>query len=393
VPPIPTNLTPVTVYYEGGAGCPVTAVSATVQRDAHVIQVRLSFSAECIISPADQWHIAVPLGALEPGNYEIRAESRGKHTPNLPAISVRVLDATSFPMSPPGYDLNGSERVGLPRAPFFWTYYEGRLGPCETLIYQGAVEVVGCTRTPGLVDIELESDDGDQIKARNAFAFYDSLTGAGREFVFEDVLVPIQYNGLGATGDWRSELSLRAMDSANPADSIVVLAPDSSPFRADAQARVFRMPNRVEGYFVRVARNGVERLRPTLRVWNASVEGVTPTRLPLVRERDWLAGNSRVDAFPLAAGTRVTVRAYSPEDSLHVRTVRGTMFSDLRFGPRSADGPRFTAYEFVTDASGFPQMMFAGEPFGARYWVMITYTDARNGQVVVVTPQPELSRL
>jgi hypothetical protein len=267
-----------------------------------------------------------------------------------------------------------------------------RFGTTRAFLERGRLHFDGCP-APGLYDVEVTTPEGETLIARNGFTVYEGAPGTTHPYVFEDVLVPIYLNRQGAGGDWRTELALRVTDFR----LVPIYAPWGS-FNAATSRSVIDaavIGNRENGFFLRVARNGVERFRPEVRVWNAAVAGVVPTRLPLVRERDWLAGVSVIESLPASNGTRVTVRVYSPDEHLKwvkITTV-GMQVRSVQPTRASADAPRFASFEFtVPNGAGLPKMTFAPETFGDRYWVMVTLTDNVTGQVVVLTPQPEETR-
>ena len=391
VPPIPTNLTPVTLHFSGIEGCAFTyATGAAVERVGQVIRVRIALGGECILSVTDDWYIAVPVGALEPGNYEVLADAgRGF----VKMAQFKVLDATTFPITPPG--LLVSECFGyLLRAPMVFHDAQLRLGNAEAFVDDGGRMSVSDCAEPGLVDVEVTTPDGETFIARNGFTFYEGESGATHPYVYEDVLIPIYLNARGASGDWRTELAFRATELGR----VVPFYAPWGRFEAGSERAVIapvEVGNRGNGFFLRVARNGVERFLPELRVWNAAVADVVPTRLPVVRERDWLAGASVIETLPAAKGTRVTVRVYSPgDDSIGVEVAMADAQRRVIQPTRgSADAPRFASFEFtVTDSTGLPKMTFTPSVFGYRYWVMVTLTDAVTHQVVVLTPEPEETR-
>ncbi|HKR62649.1 MAG TPA: hypothetical protein VJZ00_02865 [Thermoanaerobaculia bacterium] len=147
---------------------------------------------------------------------------------------------------------------------------------------------------------------------------------------------------------------------------------------------------RPTGFYLRVGRNGVEKFRPELLVWNAAEPKMLPARVPIVREQDWLAGESRIERIPVGAGVRATVRIYSPDDDLaYLRASGGRQIVPSRPAP---DLPRFASFDLTTDANGIPAIDFLPKPYGARYFVLITFTDPRTGQLAVVTAQPARMR-
>lgn len=391
VPPIPTNLTPVTLYFNGGLGCPIYPTGAAVQRVGESIRLHLGFDRDCIFAVAHEWQIAVPLGALEPGHYEIFADSPS----GAQVVQFDVLDATTFPITPPGIHVNDCGGAGDLYAPdVFDEDAELRFGNGTAVVHpRGELGFFDCAE-PGLKDLEVTTPSGETLIARNGFTVYEG-SGRTHPYVYEDVLVPIYLNGRGASGDWRTELAVHASDSYDR--KVPIYAPWGS-LEAGLSRSVIApadIGNRGNGFFLRVARNGVERFRPELRVWNAAVSGVVPTRLPVVRERDWLAGVSVVESLPAMKGTRVTVRVYSPEDdSVCVGVVTdGAQNRYICPTRASADAPRFESYEFiVSSALGLRRMTFSPDSFGSRYWVMVTLTDDLTGQVIVLTPQPEETR-
>jgi hypothetical protein len=399
MPRIPTSLTPVTIYYNYIHGMPATALGAAVRRVGPIIHVYLSIEEFRITSATEQSYIAVPIGMLEGGDYEIRTHLAGKFV----TMPLRVLDATTFPLGPPGaaWYSQGDGCGASMGAPHFLEFEEVvvRVAGARPVVVAGPLFnfwTDECGAAPRLTDVEVTLPDGEKVIAHNAFTFYDEF-GPTRAFVFEDVFVPIYFNGRGATGDWRTELALRATDSAGPREVRVTVrvSVPSKGYRVDDRRTVIAasdIGNQPGGFYLHVGRNSVERLRPELRVWDASAPEVTPTRIPVVREQDWLAGLSRIEAIPLREGTRVTVRVYAPDGDLDKIIMQGKTREIIRPVRDAEDRPRFASFDFAVGKEGFPVTTFFGDPFGTRYWVMITLTDPVTHQVTVLTPQREESR-
>jgi hypothetical protein len=398
VPPIPTNLTPVTIYYDGfggAGGCGVDALGAVVKREGRVITVLLQLKRVCIIAtPPLDWSIAVPLGTLEPGNYEVRTNATNVVVDDI--VRFSVLDATTFPISPPGAPLHAFPPYEL-RGPSLYDGADIRIGNVEATV-NGRLDLTygDDLAALGLADVEVTMANGEKVIARNAFTFYDSHE-ITPPLVFEDVFVPIYFNGRGSTGDWRTELALRSIHRRE--SSIPFWAPWGSTHGGFTDVNNVAYPldprvigNRPNGFYLRVARNGVEALRCDLKVWDAEVVGTVQARVPVVRERDWLAGLSDIGDLPLGEGRRVTVRVYAPDDDLQSVKVTRRGVNDVVLRPvrHSSNAPRYASLEFTSQATDSRSFMeFMPSPFGTRYWVLVTITDSKSHELIVLTPQPK----
>lgn len=376
-PPDPTSTTPVTMLVTEIDTCPPPAV---VKRSGFRIDVILG-TGPCLSAPVTLRH-ELELGVLEAGTYTIVVTDTGTI---VATATLTVLDANNSVVVRPamGPTTGGSvveifaNVAGTPSITF-----DGVPATNVTVVRQYHFRATTPPHAAGAVEVRV----GD--KSSYAFRYYDPTKPPHPAF-FERVLVPVAYNGPGASGSmWTTEVAMRNSNTwPVTAWALNVIAP---------LRPATLMLNAPGGLFLFIPRG--ERVHLNAFVRDTSHE--IGAELPIVRERDFSTGPLELLNIPAERRYRHTLRIYSP--TARFATVTAFDMTDGRViaqrlielgEPVGLDRPWFAMVgDFPATFRTFPLTGRVGirvEQYvpGTELWAFVTVTDNATHEVRVVSPQ------
>ena len=421
-PPNPTDANAVTIHVSGPnpSSCFLESGDAAINGSTITVTVHAS---QCSLTPPspDAWfHVAVPVGPLHAGQYDVAVSVDGiAGTTSIGSSKLVVRDAAPpfevIPNVVSYYD--GSSPKSLELVGKGINQTGCRICP-KLLVHLGdvTVDVTNELNTsdsihvplplpfhaPGVVDVSIERDGVIVYRSHSALAFMDLPTGDPA--FFEQVLIPVSINGPGAFGtQWSTVFVLyNANDYRLPKPFAVVC--DPAPCFVPGPRSLFGLNslNAPEGLTLSVPRQAAKRVTFGLLARDLSRQrDALGTELPVVRETDLRDGEFSLLSVPADPRFRVALRLYGIDDvrgvvlRIHAMddTSSNVLVQKVTLRPPSYRSGSAT-FGYVGDLlTHYPQIVGKGplhlevDANGARVWGFISVTNNETQHVTVISPQ------
>lgn len=403
-PDDPTSNEPVTLYVVENDTCPPAPV---VTRSGFDVRVVLG-DGPCLSPPVAITH-RIELGVLPAGLYHLTVIDASA----IEESTFTVLDANgSIVVSPPLGPSRGGNVVQV-YADVPCTSNAGCVAPEFTFGGNPAAVVSGSGMTwrvippphePGAV--EVRATRGGVTRTSFAYRYYDPVTPPLPQ-LFERILVPVVYDGPGASGSiWRTEVVARnAYGAGTPIElwrsvNGIQAIPPSAPVSlalGDAPGGVFLIVPRVVADDLHL--NAVVRdISRESREWG--------TELPIVREREFRATAIDLLNIPIDGRYRHRLRVYALSsypttaavsvywmadgDVLRTRLVPLVNAEACSLLRPCASNPAFAALDDLlsslrseTGRVGIRIQTTDGTPL----WAFVSLTNNETQHVTIVSPQ------
>lgn len=400
-PPNPTSETSVIAHVlETGTPC---GQGATVQRHGNIISISLP-PPVCLTPPLPGFfETPVNLGVLPAGVYDVVA-GYGQILVGVAEGTLVVRDAQPafniFPDAGRPGDIIAISGAGDCVAPACSVTFGGVASPSfstkDSLLYVQVPQLGS-----GVVDVS--------VGPKTATAAFDVTTGGTLDpAFFTPVLVPVFFSGNGAHGSqWRTELSV-----AN--DNLFPVPNDSELFTAPCSVTgtcIDGIPQGLtgmaigqtdsEGKLIHVDRQGASLLFFDARIRDLSRQAQDlGAELPVVREKDFHAGQVDLLNVPTDALFRVTLRAYRIDNVsnlfMQIRPMAAPSSQPLVSTTLSLHAVDGLQVATIGDLVGtYPQLAGQGPLVIRLYsqtpqpatWAFVSITNNDTQHVTVIAPQ------
>ena len=338
-PPNPDSLTRVTAHVllpNCGSGTP------TVTRTSSIISITLP-STELCLPTAERQDIAVDLGVIPPGVYDV-VVSRGALLIGLAEGTLAVTEANpAFRIEPNVVSTSGglihltnvAVNCAVGPSPIICGEATVKIDGVDAEVKgvgPGEVDVVAPPHAPGIVDVTVQTAAG--TFTRTAALNYFSWEGGVREQAFfERVLIPVFYSGGGSFGSqWRTEVALFNGNSfpIEQGSDGLFLTPcmPVCDTRPQPNATVIVAGTNIPTGVVQfLPRQAMPRVQMSLLVRDISRDATDfGTSVPIVRESEFFTHTFSIVNVPADSRYRVGLRLYAYDT---IPTTMGVSISAL----------------------------------------------------------------
>jgi hypothetical protein len=244
---------------------------------------------------------------------------------------------------------------------------------------------------PGFADVTLITNSGSEILFEDALYILDR--SAPPDFaVFERVLFPVLFNAPGANGSlWRTE-SVIVQPREFPVEFYNALDPAVGTTIGAESRRELVGGNHRDGAVLLVPRREADALAFGSRVRDVSRVGDGfGTEIPVLRERDMIAGPLTLLDVPLDPQYRVKVRIYAYDDASsgtlivddagNIREIAFTAVGDCA----DCAGAAYAEVDLPTSAPGARANLYVRLEGSPPSWAFATVTNNVTQQVTIVS--------